>query len=316
MVRFATRATLPATHDEVERRLADLARLASVGCRDVRLRIPWTDFVSRPGRVDEAVRERLIEFAAGTTSLGIRPHVSLCGHKVPGWFIDDRGFSDDRSADRHWSHFVDEVVASVADDVAGVIPFENPFGLLTRLEGGTLDPDNSDARRFLGAVACIARLHRRTVALCGSLEVTCVLDRCALFSVSQTPDLVSLPTEATRALIAMMRDTEGKFAVGIDVSAHPLLATQTDSARWADLVVDEAVKIAEELPSCRISIIGIPDHDNPDAVADFAQAAVRTVAEVEDAGLRVDTVWLGDHGRTPSELFGSIVPPPTVHDDN
>jgi hypothetical protein len=51
-------------------------------------------------------------------------------------------------------------------------------------------------------------------------------------------------------------------------------------------------------------------------VADFAQAAVRTVAEVEDAGLRVDTVWLGDHGRTPSDLFGSIVPPPTVRDDN
>jgi len=79
--------------------------------------------------VDEAVRERLIEFAAGTTSLGIRPHVSLCGRKVPGWFIDDRGFSDDRSADRHWSHFVDEVVASAAEDVADVIPFENPFGL-------------------------------------------------------------------------------------------------------------------------------------------------------------------------------------------
>lgn len=316
MARFATRATLPVTHDEVERRLADLARLASVGCRDVRLRIPWADFVPRPERVDESARERLIEFAAGATSHGVRLHASLCGRKVPGWFIDDRAFSDDRSADRHWSRFVDEVVSSTADDIAGVIPFENPFGLLIRLEGGVLGPDNNDPRRFLGAVACIALLHRRTAALCGRLEVTCVVDRSALLTVPRIPDLAALPAEATRVLIAMMRDTEGKFTVGIDVSAHPLLASQNDSARWADLVISEAVNTAEELPSCRVSIMGIPDHDNPDAVADFAQAAVRAVAEVEDAGIRVDTVWLGDHGRTSNELFESIAPPSAGRDDN
>ena len=277
IARFATRATLPTSHEERERRLIDLARLASAGCRDVRLRVPWADFVPKPGRVDEGARERLSEFATGCTALGVQPHVSLCGRNVPGWFVDERSFSDSRSADRHWSHFVDEVLASAADEIAGVIPFEGPFGLLARLESASLDPDNHDPRRFLGTVACIAMLHRRTATLCGALPVT--------------------------------------FTVGVDVSTHPLVASHGETARWADLVVDEAVRTAEELPSGRLSVIGLPEHDNPDAVADVVGAAVRAASEINDAGIHLDTVWLGDHGRTPTEVFGSIVPPPPVRDD-
>lgn len=316
MARFATRATLPPTHDTRERELADLARLASVGCRDVRIRIPWEDFVPRPGHVDEAARERLSEFAGGAASLGLRPHASLCGRRLPGWFIDERAFSDERRADRHWSFFVDEVVASISDCVGGVIPFENPFGLLTRLEEVALNPDNPDMRRFFGAVGCVALLHRRTATLCEPLRVTCVLDRPALLPASQMPVFAALPIEAARALIDMMRDTDGTFTAGIDVSAHPLLASRNESARWADLTFREALNVAGELPSCRISVIGIPDHDEPDAVADFAQAAVGVVSALDEAGVEVDMVWLGDHVRMPSELFGSILPPSTAHDDN
>jgi len=315
IARFATRATLPTSHEERERRLIDLARLASAGCRDVRLRVPWADFVPKPGRVDEGARERLSEFATGCTALGVQPHVSLCGRNVPGWFVDERSFSDSRSADRHWSHFVDEVLASAADEIAGVIPFEGPFGLLARLESASLDPDNHDPRRFLGTVACIAMLHRRTATLCGALPVTCVLDQSALLVAAQAPDLSQLPGEARRTLVEMLRDADGRFTVGIDVSTHPLVASHGESARWADLVVDEAVRTAEELPSSRLSVIGLPEHDYPDAVADVVEAAVRAASEINDAGIHLDTVWLGDHGRTPTEVFASIVPPPPVRDD-
>ena len=303
MVRFAARTKLPATESDGEVQLVDIARLATVGCRLVRVRVPWTSFVPQPRRVDPSVRERLSAYIAGIRALGIEPHLSLCGRRVPGWFVDDLAFSDERHADRHWSFFVDEVITGVDGEIGGVIPFETPLLAVHDLYAANLRPDNLDVRRFVSAVDCVTLLVRRTATLCGSLAVTCVLDRPALLERGSMHGLSALPDEAAHRFIDMVRDGDGRFTVGVDVSAHPRLSTASPPGYWVDTIADETVRIAESLPSCRFSLIGLPDRDEPDAVTELAAAAVHAATEIGDAGIAIDAVWLGDHTRMPTSAF-------------
>jgi hypothetical protein len=301
MARFAIRTTLPTSEVDDQRYLDDITRLASVGCRLARVRIPWSTFVPQPARVDPAVRERLAAFVDGIRAVGVEPHISLCGRKVPGWFVDDHAFTDQRSADQHWSFFVDEVIASLDANVGGVIPFESPLNALRGLHGASLGPDTHDLRRFLSAIECVAFLVQRTISLCGSLTVTCVIDRPSLAKTAETLGLASLPDEAASRLTNTVRDSEGRCVVGVDVSAHPQIGDAPE--RWAATMTAETLRIAETLASYRFSLIGVPDRDEPDAVAAYADCAVRAAAELADAGIHIDAVWLGDHLRMPTSVL-------------
>lgn len=305
MPRFAVRTTLPASEADVGRQLVDIARLATVGCRLVRVRVPWASFVPQPGRIDRSIRERLVALVTGIRAVGLDPHVSLCGRRVPGWFIDDLAFSDERCADRHWSFFVDEVIASIDGDIGGVIPFETPLLAVHGLYAASLATDNHDLRRFVSAVDCVTLLVRRTATLCGSIAVTCVIDRAALFEMGGTRGLSALPDEAAHRFIDMVRGSDGRFVVGVDVSAHPRLTASTAPGYWTDTIVNETARIAESLTACSFSLIGIPDREEPDAVAEFTDEAIRAVTEISDIGINVETVWLGDHARMPTEAFAA-----------
>ncbi|MFM9138183.1 MAG: hypothetical protein ACKOQZ_08655, partial [Actinomycetota bacterium] len=238
--RFAARTVLPNSESEAERQLADLARLAAVGCRVARVRVPWATFIPQPGRIDASVRERLAAFVAGLHALGIEPHLALCGRRVPGWFVDDLAFADERRADRHWSTFVDGVLESTTAEVGGIIPFEAPLAMAHQLHGAHLGPDNQEVRRFLAAIECVSLLMRRTATLAGTLDVTYVIDRSALSALGTTAGLAGLPNEAANRLLEMtrdemMRDGNDRRPVGVDVAANRLLVNNSVPARWADL---------------------------------------------------------------------------------
>jgi beta-glucosidase len=126
----------------------DLDLLAEHGLPAVRLTVDWARLVPVQGRPDATELEGLGSLLDAADAAGVA--VWACLHEValPGWFVDEGSFGDDR-ARISWSRWVELVADTIGDRVAGWVPLAEPvtWAIDGYLRGST-PPGRRDPERF------------------------------------------------------------------------------------------------------------------------------------------------------------------------
>jgi beta-glucosidase len=102
-------------------------RLAENGIEACRFTLDWARVIPRAGRPDGDEMEHLEAVVEAATAAGVGLWLGLHDLSLPGWFLDEGGFADDRARGRFWPAFVDAVAERVGDRVAGWFPLISPF---------------------------------------------------------------------------------------------------------------------------------------------------------------------------------------------
>jgi hypothetical protein len=116
----------------------ELAALASAAVTDVRINVPWTEIEPRAGQWSGEALEGIASAIATARNAGLQPWLALLGRRLPPWFEDDGGFTDERVA-RAWPRYVERVGDHVGDDVAGWFPMIDPPALAAAAFAGRDD---------------------------------------------------------------------------------------------------------------------------------------------------------------------------------
>lgn len=130
----------------------DLALLAGHGLRAVRLTVDWARLVPSAGRPDHAAVEQLVRVVDAADASGVAVWAALHEQALPGWFLDEGGFADDR-ARTWWSRWVELVADTIGDRVAGWFPLVEPvpWAIDGYLRGVT-PPGRTDPQVFAEAL--------------------------------------------------------------------------------------------------------------------------------------------------------------------
>jgi beta-glucosidase len=106
----------------------DFALFAEHGITDVRLGIDWSRLEPVAGKPDGAALEQLSRVVESARSAGVNVWAELIRDSVPGWFVDEGSFADDRARGTRWPRFVNLVAEQIGDQVSGWFPLHDPTG--------------------------------------------------------------------------------------------------------------------------------------------------------------------------------------------
>ena len=129
-------AVLDLDVDQPTRWRDDLALAASSGLTAVRFDVPWVRAQPRAGVLDGDVVEAVLDVTLAARHLGLAPWLRLLQPRIPSWFDDEGGFTDDRNAARWWPRWVESCADVFGGEVAGWVPFETPFAMARRIVPG------------------------------------------------------------------------------------------------------------------------------------------------------------------------------------
>lgn len=107
----------------------DLALLAELGVRQVRIGLDWAWVQPKPGSLHGAAVETYLGALRLGRSCGLEVHLGLLERRVPTWFDNEGGFTDARFALHHWPRWVEACAEAFGDDVGGWVPMDHPLGL-------------------------------------------------------------------------------------------------------------------------------------------------------------------------------------------
>ncbi len=131
----------------------EFAAYAEHGLTAVRLNIEWASLELTAGKFDFArfEHERRVIDAAGAA--GLQVWLTLFQRQVPGWFVEEGGFADDKGRGYFWPRYVDMCAEHFGDAVNGWTPIDEQYawasaGYLT----GTHPPFRSEPRDFGAAL--------------------------------------------------------------------------------------------------------------------------------------------------------------------
>lgn len=284
-----------------ESAIAQTASLASAGVAGVRMRVNWSDLVPTEGRVDGRTVDDLVEFTTRIAATGLQIWPTLCGNRLPGWFLNEGAFADPKATDRFWSQYVDTVASAIADFAAGWIPFETPVALLH--EGwrtGTRDPGIIDEAKFADAFGGVIAALSSVARLLSGVPLELSID--ALHS-GATSEVIEVFREATlrgRLMIPgrIARDVaglQGAFNhIGLSFPDRTALASGDELRRWRDRVIGVVYATSERFSPLAVSITAIPDTTTDSEHADLFDTARNISDELRDGGAELDWLWLGD----------------------
>jgi beta-glucosidase len=106
----------------------DFGLLAEHGITNVRLGFDWSRLEPRAGHPDGSALEEQGRWLEAAKAAGVSIWAELLRDSVPGWFLDEGGFIDDKSRGTRWPRFVDLVAENFGGDVAGWFPMHDPVG--------------------------------------------------------------------------------------------------------------------------------------------------------------------------------------------
>jgi beta-glucosidase len=106
----------------------DFGLLAEHGITNVRLGFDWSRLEPRAGHPDHDALEEHARWLAAARSAGVNVWAELVRDSVPGWFLDEGGFLDDKSRGLRWPRFVNLVAEHFGDQVVGWFPMHDPVG--------------------------------------------------------------------------------------------------------------------------------------------------------------------------------------------
>lgn len=295
-----------------------------------RLSLPWARIEPRPGHFDPAEVERYREMLSGLRDAGISVWVCLHHFTVPGWFMDEGGFGDERTAARRWPSWVDRAAQAFGDLVHGWKPINEPVAYATiGWLDGSCPPGRTDMAAFLQVLRNIHVADRdaRRELRGGGQPIASVVNLSPVRAADGTPQAA----EAARIVddvvwgIACRLERDGLLAIpgsepiemrdpsrrddlvgfsyysGLAVDANGLFHPTPSGAPvsplgygiWPgglELVLE---RLAAELPGRRllVSELGLGTTDDRDRVRYLAET-LRIVEEACDSGVDVAGVFL------------------------
>jgi hypothetical protein len=284
-----------------EAAIADMAALATRGVTSLRVRVNWAMIAPTEGRIDARSLDELAEFVGRIASTGIEVWPTLCGNRLPGWFLNEGAFADAKATERFWPRYVDALAGAIGDVASGWVPFETPVALLH--EGwrvGTRDPEITDEAKFADAFGGVVRSLAATARLLGGARVDCGLD---VAHAGATNEVITVFRDA---LLRGRLEIPGRIArdiaglehgfAGMALSFPDQTALTSGDAmrRWRDTVVKQVYSVAEGFSPLDVSILGLPDTATDAQHSDLFDAVRSLVAETRDGGAQLRNVWLGD----------------------
>jgi Glycosyl hydrolase family 1 len=292
---------------DVVRRESDIENalaLAERGISSVRLRISWADIVPKEDRPADRTVEELAEMVLrlGRGGLGVWP--TLCGNRLPGWFLNEGAFADPKATDRHWGLYVDTVASAISDAVTGWIPFESPISLVD--EGwrrGVRDPGIVDEAKFADAFGGLVRAYSAVTRMLGQGSALLALDLhhagatnevIGVFHEAAMRGRLAIPGRVTREIESLLG---GFCGVGITSPDRSSFGTTNDMRRWRDAVAKSTYSIAERFSPLAVSLVASPETTTDAEHEDLVDTLKSLGAEVRDGGAEFAHVWLGDVGR-------------------
>jgi beta-glucosidase len=106
----------------------DVELFASNGLSVVNLGIEWARIEPQPGKIDGDALEHYSLVLQTARQAGLSVWVTLQNRTVPGWFVDEGGFIDDKSRGYFWPRFVDVVASELGSEIDAWVPIHDPSG--------------------------------------------------------------------------------------------------------------------------------------------------------------------------------------------
>ena len=123
----------------------DLEVAHELGLDLVRLDVPWAECAPRHDQLDGGVIEAVRAAATQARSFGMQVWFRLLQPRLPHWFDDEGGLSDQRAVSTHWPRWAEQAAEHLGDVADGWVPFEAPYAMAHRIEP-------NDARRHAALV--------------------------------------------------------------------------------------------------------------------------------------------------------------------
>lgn len=168
------------------------ARLVENGFAACRFTLDWATIVPSTNRPDRDALEHVEAIVDAARAAGLEMWLGLHDAALPGWFVDEGAFVDDKARGRYWPAYVDLVAQTVGDRVTGWFPVIEPFGTARRgYLTGERPPGRADAETHAKAVRGIWLAWRDAWRLLrGGPPVATALDLAPVYRADNT-----LPTQ-------------------------------------------------------------------------------------------------------------------------
>lgn len=301
MTAVGVRTTFVSDPVRREATIANLAALATRGVTAVRVRVNWSEVFPTEGRVDGKYVDELGEFVARIAAMGIEVWPTLCGNRLPGWFLNEGAFADPKATERFWPRYVDTLAGAIADIATGWVPFETPVALLHEgWRAGTRDPGIADEAKFADAFGGIVRSLAATARLLGGTRLDFGFDASHAGATNEVVTVfrdallrgrLELPGRVARDIAGLERGYRG---IALSFPDRSGLASTDALRRWRDDVVKRIYATAERFAPLEVSLLAIPDTATDAEHADLFDTVRAVVAEARDGGAQLHHVWLGD----------------------
>ena len=300
VIRTGFRLTFSPSVEDRQRNISHAATLVEAGLSSVRLRIPWSLVFPRRDVADHQHREAMVEDVTRLRDLGADVWITLCGRQLPGWFLDDGGFSDTKLTERSWPRYVDTVASDVGDLVSGWIPFESPIATALTWRGDAADDPPA---RFADAVAGVVTSWVRARRLLQDTTLMLALDLQhpgATMSLRQIwldaiqRGTLTIPGRLSREIDGLQHSAD---IVGLAANDPAAFDTGSGLERWAERTVQQLFMLTEACTPAPLSIVSLPE-PSTDAQHEDLVATLRDVTSAsKDGGAALASVFLGDAAR-------------------
>ena len=301
MTAVGVRTTFVSDPVRRESAIADIAALATRGVTALRVRVNWADVCPTEGRVDARYIDELTEFVARVAAMGIEVWPTLCGNRLPGWFLNEGAFADPKATERFWPRYVDALAGAIADIATGWVPFETPVAMLH--EGwrvGTRDPGVADEAKFADAFGGLVRSLAATARLLAGARIDFGFDVAHAGATNEVVTVfrdallrgrLEIPGRVARELPGL---DHGFGGIAMSFPDRTALASGDALRRWRDDVVKRVYATAELFSPMEMSLLAVPDTTTDAEHADLFDTVRSIVAETRDGGVQLRHVWLGD----------------------
>ncbi len=301
MTAVGVRTTFVSDPVRRESAIADTAALATRGVTALRVRVNWADVCPTEGRVDARYIDELTEFVARVAAMGIEVWPTLCGNRLPGWFLNEGAFADPKATERFWPRYVDALAGAIADIATGWVPFETPVAMLH--EGwrvGTRDPGVADEAKFADAFGGLVRSLAATARLLAGARIDFGFDVAHAGATNEVVTVfrdallrgrLEIPGRVARELPGL---DHGFGGIAMSFPDRTALASGDALRRWRDDIVKRVYATAEHFTPMEMSLLAVPDTTTDAEHADLFDTVRSIVAETRDGGVQLRHVWLGD----------------------
>jgi beta-glucosidase len=297
----------PGTGSDLTTRYAeDLALLAQLGVRVVRLGLDWSRLQPAPDRIDDDWREWYQTFLLTAQRHGIDVWVALHEDTVPAWFDDEGSFADGRAAGLLWPRWVEAAAEIVGDLVAGWFPMVDPVGCAGRWAGDPRKHEESiiniatawrDAWRILrggpSVATSLAVRTMRAVDQTVSAQEAARLDdhlRWRIWMRGLRDGVLRLPNGRERVIPDLGASLD---VLGVSTSLDIPEAAISDDVlrRWEERLGSLLRRVAEDGPERPMCLSGIEVHwHHADERLLFVESTVRALISTIGDGVPLHTV--------------------------